>query len=65
MFLVRDYRGVSFSWVGEHGPELVKMTGSETVFPADDDYVCDRCQRNLHHRCTERECECCGGVPGD
>jgi hypothetical protein len=28
-----------------------------------DSYVCPHCQRSRCHRCTERDCTCCTGVP--
>ncbi|HEX3959937.1 MAG TPA: hypothetical protein VHZ03_25430 [Trebonia sp.] len=38
------------------------MTGSIRD-DVDGDYICLHCERGKCHRCTERACTCCSGVP--
>ena len=58
---VAEHEGMRFPMRGAGGPEDVTVMIDRDA----DDYVCGRCQRDQHHRCTERECSCCSGVPSD
>lgn len=49
---------MSFSW--DQSASAPALDGQDD---GDGEYVCGRCLREQHERCTERECTCCNGEP--